>query len=226
MLIISYKSSLDFKEFLDKNNYSWIETIPSPNLDPRIADHPDLSIFPLDDKFMVIDKNLVDYYKRYIKISNIIDGEVVSPSYPKDSIYNVYKTSNYYIHNDVTEKNIELFMNENNYKHLFVKQGYTRCSIIPMKDKILTSDYGIYKALKEKIEVVLLEEESIPLDGFSKGFLGGCCGFFENTLLFNGNIEKLQNYELIRDEALKSNIKIVYPSCDLLDTGSILYCNE
>lgn len=225
MLIISYKSSLEFKCFLDKNNLSWIETIANPNLDPRIADHPDLSIFPLDDESLVIDKNLIDYYKKYIKLSNIIPGDRVGSSYPKDSIYNLYKSSNYYLHNEKTEKNIVRFMNENNYKHLFVKQGYTRCSIIPMRDKILTSDYGIYKALKEKMEVVLLEDESIPLDGFSKGFLGGCCGFFEDTLLFNGNIEKLKNYELIRDQALKSDIKLLYPSCDLADTGSILYCN-
>ena len=50
MLIISHKSSLEFKDFLDRNNFSWIETIDNPNLDKRIADHPDLTIFNLDNK--------------------------------------------------------------------------------------------------------------------------------------------------------------------------------
>ncbi len=225
MLIISHKSSLEFKDFLDRNNFSWIETIDNPNLDKRIADHPDLTIFNLDNKSLVIDKNMVDYYKKSIKNEDIISGQEVGNTYPKDSIYNVYKASDYYIHNDYTENHIQKYMKEGNYKHLYSKQGYSRCSIVPMADKILTSDYGIYKSLKNKIEVVLLKKERISLDGFANGFLGGCCGFFEDTLLFNGNIEKLNSYNIIKDEADKSNIRLLYPSCNLVDTGSILFCN-
>ena len=115
-------------------------------------------------------------------------------------------------------------MNKNIYKHYFTRQGYSRCSVVPMGDKILTSDYGIYKTLKDKIEVVLLSEENIPLDGFDNGFLGGTCGFFENTLIFNGNIEKLNSYETIKMEAKKSGIKLLYPNnCDLFDTGSLIF---
>ncbi len=225
MLIISHKSSLEFKDFLDRNNFSWIETIDNPNLDKRIADHPDLTIFNLDNKSLVIDKNMVDYYKKSIKNKDIISGQEVGNTYPKDSIYNVYKASDYYIHNDYTENHIQKYMKEGNYKHLYSKQGYSRCSIVPIADKILTSDYGIYKSLKNKIEVVLLKKERISLDGFANGFLGGCCGFFEDTLLFNGNIEKLNSYNIIKDEADKSNIRLLYPSCNLVDTGSILFCN-
>jgi hypothetical protein len=225
MLIISHKSSLEFKDFLDRNNFSWIETIDNPNLDKRIADHPDLTIFNIDNKSLVIDKNMVDYYKKSIKNKDIISGQEVGNTYPKDSIYNVYKASDYYIHNDYTENHIQKYMKEGNYKHLYSKQGYSRCSIVPMADKILTSDYGIYKSLKNKIEVVLLKKERISLDGFANGFLGGCCGFFEDTLLFNGNIEKLNSYNIIKDEADKSNIRLLYPSCNLVDTGSILFCN-
>ncbi|BFL71874.1 MAG: hypothetical protein E7D92_02565 [Anaerococcus sp.] len=225
MLIISHKSTLEFKDFLNKNNFSWIETIDNPNLDTRIADHPDLTIFKLDNRSLVVDKNMVDFYKELIKNQDIISGQEVGNIYPKDAIYNIYKGSDYYIHNDHTESHIETYMKNNNYKYLYIKQGYTRCSIVPMGDKILTSDYGIYKRLKNKIEVVLLKKESIPLDGFYNGFLGGCCGFFENTLLFNGNIERLNSYEIIKNEAKKSNIRLLYPSCSLVDTGSILFCN-
>lgn len=223
MLIISHKSSLDFKNFLDSNNFTWIETIDNPNLDPRIADHPDLSIFSLGGKNLVIDKNLKDYYKGLLPDYNIIAGENVSNKYPYDSIYNVYKNSNFYIHNDSTESHIEYFFKNNNYKHFFIKQGYTRCSVIPMRDKILTCDYGIYKTLKGKIEVILLEREDIDLDGFPHGFIGGTCGYFNGKLLFNGNIEKLNSFHIIKEQAEKSNISLIYPSCDLVDTGSILF---
>lgn len=70
-----------------------------------------------------------------------------------------------------------------------------------------------------------MKKKKIDLDGFDQGFIGGCCGFFDNTLIFNGNIEKLNSFETIKNEADKSKIKLLYPkSCDLLDTGSILYC--
>ena len=224
MLIISHKSTVEFKEFLKDNKLDFIETIDSPNLDPRIADHPDLSIFPLNENDLSIDSSVINYYQKNITDKNLIPGESVSKKYPYDAIYNVYKGSDFYIHNDVTEKNINNYMKVNNYKHLFTNQGYTRCSIIPMGDKILTADFGIYKTLKDKIEVVLLRQENIPLDGFDKGFLGGTCGFFDKTLIFNGNIEKLSNYETIKKESEASKIRLLYPkNCDLVDTGSILF---
>lgn len=222
MLIISHKSSADFKKFLHTNNFSYIETIDNPKLDPRIADHPDLSIFALGKQSLVIDKNVSSYYKDHIKSLKIIDGDEVNADYPNDSIYNVYQSSNFYIHNDMTEPHIENYMKGKDYNHLFVKQGYTRCSIVPMGDKILTTDYGIYKSLKDKIQVVLLKEEKISLDGFDNGFLGGTCGFFDDILLFNGNIEHLNSFEIIKKEAEISGIKLLYPNCDLIDTGSIL----
>ena len=223
MLIISHKSSEEFKKFLCDNKFSFIETIDNPSLDPRIADHPDLSIFALDDNNLVIDKNVSSYYKKYIKSKNIIEGDEVSYSYPYDSIYNIYQYSNFYIHNYITESHIEAYMKSNSYTHLYTKQGYSRCSIIPMREKILTSDYGIYKSLKNYINVILLKEEQIPLDGFANGFIGGTCGLVGDTLIFNGNIENSPNYDLIKSEAVKSNIKLMYPDLPLVDLGSIIY---
>lgn len=224
MLIISHKSTVEFKEFLKDNKLDFIETIDNPNLDPRIADHPDLSIFPLNENNLSIDSSVINYYQKNITDKNLIPGESVSKKYPYDAIYNVYKGSDFYIHNNVTEKNINNYMKVNNYKHLFINQGYTRCSIIPLGHKILTADFGIYKTLKDKIEVILLRQENIPLDGFDKGFLGGTCGFFDKTLIFNGNIEKLSNYETIKEKSEASKIRLLYPkNCDLVDTGSILF---
>lgn len=223
MLIISRKSSEEFKKFLCDNNFSFIETIDNPSLDPRIADHPDLSIFALDDNNLVIDKNVSSYYKKHIKSKNIVDGDEVSHSYPNDSIYNIYRYANFYIHNDITESHIEAYMKSNSYTNLYTKQGYSRCSIIPMREKILTSDYGIYKSLKNYINVILLKEEQIPLDGFANGFIGGTCGLVGDTLIFNGNIENSPNYDIIRNEAMKSNIKLMYPDLPLVDLGSIIY---
>ena len=223
MLIISHKSTVEFKNYLDKLNLKFIETTDNPNLDHRIADHPDLSIFALDDDNVLIDESVISYYQAKVTGKNFLAGECVGTLYPNDSIYNVYKGSDFYLHNDTTEKNIRAFMDYNGFSHYYINQGYTRCSIVPMGDKILTSDYGIYKSLKDKINIVLLKEESIALDGFVNGFLGGTCGLFDNTLIFNGNIESLNSFDIIKKEAEKSKIELLYPkNCALIDTGSIL----
>ena len=90
MLIISNKSKKEFRDFLDDKKFEYIETIDNPNLDIRIADHPDLSIFILDEENVVIDKAVVDYYKEKISGVNFISGENVEAKYPRDSICLLY----------------------------------------------------------------------------------------------------------------------------------------
>ena len=47
MLIISHKSKKEFTDFLDSKNIKYLKTIDNPNIDKRISDHPDLSLFKL-----------------------------------------------------------------------------------------------------------------------------------------------------------------------------------
>ncbi|MDU2585477.1 MAG: hypothetical protein E7C85_09125, partial [Anaerococcus prevotii] len=148
MLIISNKASLEFKNFLTNQNIDFIETIDNPNLDRRIADHPDLSLFVLDRDNIIVAEEVYSYYKEGLSSKNLIKGSSVCKKYPKDCIYNLFTFKDFYIHNDFTEENIERSLKGRNYKHLFVKQGYSRCSIIPLRESLLTSDYGIYKTLQ------------------------------------------------------------------------------
>ena len=224
MLIISHKSKKEFTDFLDFKNIKYLKTIDNPNLDKRISDHPDLSLFKLDDKNLIVDKNVYEYYKKNIKNINIIKGEEVSKNYPYVALYNIVKFKNFYIHNDFTEKNIKLFFEEKNIKHLFIKQGYSRCSMLVFNENILTSDMGIFKKLKNILPVTLLKEEKIPLDGFDQGFLGGCFGKIdENTILFNGNIERLNSYDIIKNIVYKEKLNLLYPDTNLVDTGSLIW---
>lgn len=224
MLIISHKSKKEFTDFLDFKKIKYLKTIDNPNLDKRISDHPDLSIFKLDDKNLIVDKNVYDYYKKNLKNINVIRGDEVLGKYPYDALYNIVKFKNFYIHNDFTEKHIKLFFQEKNIKHLFVKQGYTRCSMLVFNENLMTSDMGIFKKLKNILPITLLKEEKIPLDGFDKGFLGGCFGKIdEKTLLFNGNIERLNSYDIIKNIVDKEKLNLLYPDTNLLDTGSLIW---
>ena len=222
MLIISYKASKDLKNFLKANGYSFIETIPNPNLDPRIADHPDLSLFKLDEKTLVVDEEVFSYYEEKLDGINLIKGEVVSNKYPKDALYNIVRFKNFYIHNDFTEKNIRKYFDENNIVRLKVKQGYTRCSVIPLPNLLISSDYGIYKALKDKIDIRLVASDKVELDGFDQGFLGGTCGPIGDKLIFTGDVSKHKAFPKIKVICDKEGIEIIFPKIKLIDLGSII----
>lgn len=222
MLIISYKASEAFKNFLLANDFPFIETIPNPNLDQRIDDHPDLSLFKLTDDTIIVEEGVYDYYKETLAGYNVIKGEKVGERYPRDSIYNIVRFKDYYIHNDITERNIENYFKEIRVNHLKVKQGYTRCSIIPLKNILITSDYGIYKALREKIAIKLVDNDEVILDGFAQGFLGGTCGLVGNKLIFTGDITGHRAYPVIKELCNRENIDIIYPETTLVDLGSII----
>lgn len=221
MLIISNKAKEAFKNFLKQEKIDFIETINNPNLLEPISDHPDLSIFPLGANKILVDKNLAPYYRDKLPNYYVIEGEPVKMKYPYDSIYNVYEGDDFFIHNDLTESHILDHMKDKT--HLRVNQGYTRCSIIPMGDRILTADYGIYKKLRDKIKVVLLHKEDIDLYGFETGFIGGTCGIYEDKLIFDGNIDRLKSFDIIKANADEAGLTLVYPKdIDLQDLGSLM----
>ncbi|MCI5972675.1 MAG: hypothetical protein MRZ08_06495 [Anaerococcus sp.] len=223
MLIISNKASLYFKSFLADQNIEFIETIDNPNLDMRIADHPDLSLYALDKDNIIVAAEVFDYYKNKLTGKNMIKGSSVSEKYPKDSIYNLLRFKDFYIHNDFTEENIERILKERNYKNLFVKQGYSRCSIIPLRESLLTSDYGIYKTLKDKVNIILLDNDKIELDGFDQGFIGGTCGLVQGKLIFTGDISRHKSFDIIKKACDRENIDIIYPEIPLVDLGSLIW---
>lgn len=222
MLVISYKASEDFKNFLRANDYSFIQTIANPNLDPRIADHPDLSFFKLDNKTIVIDEGVFSYYEEKLPGYKLIRGARVGYKYPEDALYNVVSFKDFYIHNGFTEKNIENFFRTKELSFLKVNQGYSRCSIIPLENFLITSDYGIYKVLKDKLAIELVDEDYVYLDGFDKGFLGGTCGLVGRKLIFTGDISEHKAYQKIKDLCKRENIEITYPKTALVDLGSVI----
>ena len=223
MLIISNKASLKFKNFLTDQNIDFIETIDNPNLDKRIGDHPDLSLFVLDSENIILAEEVYSYYKDKLPGKNLIKGSSTSKKYPRDSIYNLLTFKDFYIHNDFTEENIERSLKERNFKHLFVKQGYSRCSIIPLRESLITSDYGIYKAIKDKVNIILLDNDKIELDGFDQGFIGGTCGLVQDKLIFTGDISRHKSFDLIKKACDRENIKIIYPEVPIVDIGSLIW---
>ena len=89
-------------------------------------------------------------------------------------------------------------------------QGYAGCSCIYTPRCVITSDKGIYAALsREGINSIFVSNDGIILDGYDVGFIGGCGGYFCDTLYFFGNIDLLPDGEKIRNFARESGYTIV-----------------
>lgn len=81
------------------------------------------------------------------------------------------------------------------YSVCAVRQGYVKCSVVPISENaLITADVSIAKAAeKHSVSVLLLSENGCILNGYDTGFLGGACSYApyatETSLYFCGNLE-------------------------------------
>ena len=118
------------------------------------------------------------------------------PKYPKDVLCNMLNLNGTVLANlGVMDPNIYTCLEDAGLKMRHVNQGYTRCATaVVAKDAIITMDLGI-RALAQflGIDVLLVHEENVFLDGYDYGFLGGCCGLIDkNVLAFTGKLDSLE----------------------------------
>lgn len=104
-------------------------------------------------------------------------------------------------------------------------QGYAACSSLVINETVVTADPSIAAAAERlKIRCRMLSGGDIILPGYDTGFIGGCGGFFDNTLCLFGNPELTKTgNELLsfcRQEAVET-----ISLCDgpLTDYGSVKF---
>lgn len=107
-----------------------------------------------------------------------------------------------------------------------VNQGYSGCSICVLDENtIITDDTGIFAAAQNFLnDTLLIEKDSIRLEGYNYGFIGGCCGKISaDKLAVNGRIESHRNYKDIIDLCAKRQIEIIELTDEsLTDIGGIV----
>lgn len=176
---------------------------------PAVSDHPDM--------FMVYDEEL------YLEGDVDLDGihcSTLGDKYPETVKYNVAIVGHYVIcKKDAVDENLLNHL-EGKYQIIDVNQGYSKCATAVVKDKIITSDSGIYKACCGKIDALLIDEGHILLPGLNHGFIGGTCVCFDDTVFFNGDIRKHKNYDAIK--AFIDPMTIAYVNKPLRDIGSLI----
>lgn len=201
----------------------------NPNVDYRLSGHADLSAVHLKEneiaivKGNCIDKELTSVGFR-VKTVNVKQ----SSAYPKDVALNFCIVGEYCICNKKTAS-AELIASLP-YKLIECTQGYTKCSVLVVDDNsIITSDRIIAeKAKVNGLDVLLIDDSFVKLEGFNKGFIGGSAfKISKHEIAFTGNINDRFCKELIESFLDKHSNKSIYlTDKDLFDIGSAIPLTE
>ena len=227
---IDYRTSENEINSLRELNYDIIKIPKDNNLYEAINGHTDIQLNILNNhtKTVIINKNIDLSFKELLRSKNInfIESDsTLSSKYPNNISLNAYITDNYLIHNlNFTDKKILDYCK--NKKTINVKQGYTKCSILPVKEKaIITNDKGIYDTLKnENFDSLLLPFGDIELSGFNYGFIGGVGGMIsDNSMAFFGSLDNYIFGNEVKNFLYKYDVKPIYlNNTKLIDRGSLL----
>jgi len=192
---------------------------------PAISGHPDIFVCKTENS-LVIAPNTPEKIKHLLTQNSIqfVEGTLkVGRQYPKTACYNALVTDKLLIHN---LKHTDPVIQENctDLQNIHVNQAYTRCNLIALdNNRFITSDKGIEKTLISKgFEVLFVHPKGIILPGFKHGFIGGCCGIYEDSIFFIGSLNHFPEGDKIQD-FLKGHEIIELFDGQLFDGGSLIF---
>jgi hypothetical protein len=222
---------------------------------PAISGHPDI-FFCKTPEMLIVHPDLPEYYFEQLRkyqiqfitgnpVSRIenrgwrmehrgssIENPVSSIQYPSLSgrqaasiRYNAAVNDHFLVHR-LEFTDLAILENCHALKKIPVKQGYTRCNLLLLKeDHYLTSDAGIHKALQRAGQKgICVSPEGILLPGFPNGFIGGAMGVLNDTLFIIGSLDQYKEGDVVRKylESLDYRIVELYDG-SLFDGGGILF---
>ena len=195
-----------------------------------INGHPDIQLNILKNKSLsqiIVQKDISKCFKEILKansINYIISKNSLSNTYPGDIILNSLILENYFIHN-LRHSDEELLKSQNSKVHINVPQGYTKCSILPVRDNaLITSDKGIFESLKDyDFDILLLPPGDILLPSLNYGFIGGVGGMISNDkMAFFGDLDSYKWGDEIKRFLFKHDVlPIALRKGKLIDRGSL-----
>ena len=179
---------------------------PTSFVDDRISTHADI------------------YYCRLKDTVIKAEPDELGREYPYDCAFNAAFTGRYLIANSkYLNPRIKSACISQDIEILDVKQGYARCSILPVDEtSVISADMGIYNSLKDKLDVLLISPGHIMLSGFDSGFIGGTGGRVRDTVYFNGSLSSHPDGEIIRRYISERGLKVKDFDYPLEDIGSII----
>lgn len=211
-----------------------LRRMPLPTLDglyDSIAAHPDISLCCLDPRVWVaspavpaaITKAVGEAGVRVVKSASAPRGR-----YPGTASLNAARIGGYLLHHTgCTDAAIRDLARERGLEFLHVKQGYARCSVVPVgQSACVTGDPGIAKMARTKgLDIELVRAGAILLPGEKHGFIGGACGLTpEGTVVFLGDVRAHPDFGRIGAFFGRHRSPFVYlEGLPLFDAGGLLF---
>lgn len=195
-----------------------------------VSSHPDMLFHHLGGSKMLYYKNADKGVKNRLAemgFDMIPATHHLKTNYPYDIALNSVRIgSNLFCLQKYTDK-VLLDYCENRKIHIInVRQGYSKCSVCVVDEKsIITADKSIAKRAQEcSIDTLTIESGFVRLEGYTEGFIGGCCGKTDkNKILFVGDLRKHKNYSQMKSFLDKRKIEIeCIGEGNLNDVGSII----
>ncbi len=191
-----------------------------PSLPTPTASHADMLIFS-DGEYRLIQKQYYNDNKEVFgDIPFCFTDEMMANKYPKDILLNALLVKDTLIGK---QEYISIQLRERYEKRINVKQGYSRCSVLLLKNGAITADKGLYRTLSNITDVLLINEGNILLPGYDFGFIGGASAVTEGTVLFFGDITAHPDYQKISDFCHARDYDIIYDkTTPLTDYGGAI----
>ncbi len=214
---------------LKKQGICVIETTQNPAVDEKISFHADISFFFDGEDTLFVASEMGEYEDLFGKFVSrvIVIPEKLGKDYPRDVLLNCVLLGKKLICNvDTVSPTVLKYFTEKGFFIINVKQGYTKCSVLPVSDNaIITDDLSIANAcISAGIDVLAVSKGSVRLRGFDYGFLGGATGrISENTVAFCGDIDYHPDCDKIKKFLEKYGLcPMSLDKNQLYDIGSII----
>ncbi len=227
-ICLSEFANSKLKNSLKSRGYELIEIKKTDAVYDAISAHADIYLCMLYGELVIAPNQLLliqDNLQRN-KVQFSSGTSRLGYQYPWNIRYNAAQLGNFLIHNSkYTDPQILRKAKELGLQILHVNQGYTKCNLTIVDDHAaITSDAGISTVLKnQNIDVLMISQGHVTLQGFPYGFLGGASGKIESEIIFNGNLSAHPDYEKIKEFIENRGLQITYfEDYPLEDIGSII----
>lgn len=186
-------------EQLKKRGLQPISVAADPHLSEPIASHADMNV-------LVVGQRIFSSQETFVRKNwgeRTIDRGAESHRYPNDAMLNAVCVGQDFIcrARSVYPEALR-YAETNGMRIVSVNQGYVKCNLLVVnehKKAVITEDVGMERTLATHgYTVLLLKTHGVKLEPYANGFIGGASGVTEREVLFCGNIELHEEFDIIR----------------------------
>ena len=241
--LAAVSSAVPEKEIGKLSRYADVLLLPpDPALPEPVASHPDMILCEVAGT-LFLPRGYAEAYPALLRELTEKSGKpVVLSDAPRSSVYPEDAGCNAFVWEreegeplligrlDILFPEIPRRAEEAGIRAVHVRQGYAACSCLPLPSLLLTSDWGIMRALKPVTDAVCwVPAEGILLPGYNEGFLGGASGVLtgeEGTeVFFFGDPSSMEYAETLSRmlDASGADFHLLAEDHPLTDRGGIRF---